>query len=243
MISSANTPTVAANGLSGTRTKGWWLFHLGISALVDRPVCTILGGANGSGKSSIYAALSLVGRFVNADVVARHLDALHPERVSVTAGRLVLRELDQLLATGESFVYETTLSSHQSIGLMRRARDGGYEVDLAYVSLRDADLHVERVASRVAAGGHGIPEGTIRRRYETSLERLRDAIRLADRTSIVDNSSLAGPSLLMQITDGAITLNTLIPMDLLHTRIASRVGEALGLGVADVFAAAQPGAS
>jgi predicted ABC-type ATPase len=229
---------VAVSVLSGVKTTRLFRFRRGPNALPDAPVCTILGGANGSGKSSIYLALVLPGRFVNADVAARSLDALHPERVSVAAGKLVLRELDQLMAVRDSFVYETTLSSYQSIDLMQRAREGGYEVNLAYVILRDADLHVERVASRVAVGGHDIPEATIRRRYRTSMDRLSNAICLADGTSIFDNSSLSGPMLLVQIANGAIAVNALDPIQPSHARIAASVAEALGID--DAFATAQP---
>jgi predicted ABC-type ATPase len=216
------------------------LSQLESKPLAERPVCTILGGPNGSGKSSIYAALNLSGRFVNADLVARRINPIHPESVSIAAGRVVLRQLDELVVSRESFIYETTLSSHQSIDLMRRARDAGYEVNLAFIALRDADLHVERVAFRVAAGGHDIPEPSIRRRYETSLFRLVDAIRLSDGTAIFDNSEVTGPFLLIQITAGAIEINNLDETQPFHSRIASRVGEALGMEVGSVFATAKP---
>lgn len=85
------------------------------------PICTILGGPNGSGKSSLYRALDLPGEFVNADLVARRIDPVDPEAASVAAGR--------------DFVYETTLSSNQAVGLMRRARETGYQVALVFVAL------------------------------------------------------------------------------------------------------------
>jgi predicted ABC-type ATPase len=209
----------------------------------ESPVCTILGGPNGSGKSSIYAALGLTGRFVNADLVARQLNPEHPQTVAVAAGKRVLRELVGLLAARQSFIYETTLSSHQSIDLMRRARDAGYEVNLAFVALRDAELHVERVALRVAAGGHDIPNVSIRRRYATSFVRLVEAIRLSDGTTIFDNSEMSGPRLLVQIARGVIGANHLDAALSFHQRIASIVGEAVGVPSPKVFASASPGPS
>ena len=53
---------------------------------------------------------------------------------------------------------------------MKEFRQGEYAVHLVYFWLRSADLAVPRVAKRVQAGGHGIPEATIRRRYHRSLE-------------------------------------------------------------------------
>jgi predicted ABC-type ATPase len=48
----------------------------------------------------------------------------------------------------------------------------GYEVGLVFVTLNSADLNVQRVADRVARGGHNIAETVIQRRYETALRRL-----------------------------------------------------------------------
>ncbi|RIX98699.1 hypothetical protein D3218_16030 [Aureimonas flava] len=57
--------------------------------------CTIVAGPNGSGKSTIYPLLSLVGEFVNADIVARRISPAHPESVSMAAGRVVLKTIDK----------------------------------------------------------------------------------------------------------------------------------------------------
>lgn len=138
----------------------------------ERPVCTILGDPNGADKSSVFAALDFPGRFVNADVIAHRINTASPESVSVTAGKHVLRELDELIVGRESIAYETTLSSHQSIALMQRAIEARYQVNLVFVALRDANLHVKRVAQRVEEDGHDIPEAIIRRRYESSMMRL-----------------------------------------------------------------------
>jgi predicted ABC-type ATPase len=44
----------------------------------------------------------------------------------MTAGRQTLAELDRTTAARESFVYETTLSSQQSIELMRTAKSAEF---------------------------------------------------------------------------------------------------------------------
>lgn len=118
-----------------------------------RPACTIIGGPNGSGKSTIFDHLDLPGRFVNADIIARGLNPQRPEAASFRAGRRTLAELARLIEARENFIYETSLSSHQSIDLMRAAGADGYEVGLVFVTLNNADLNVQRVAERVAKGG------------------------------------------------------------------------------------------
>ena len=51
-------------------------------------------------------------------------------------------------------------------------RGGGYRVHIVFLWLPSADFAVERVAQRVRAGGHGIPEDSIRCRYERGLDNL-----------------------------------------------------------------------
>lgn len=199
------------------------------------PVCTIIGGPNGSGKSTIYSRLGLPGRFLNTDIIARSINPACPEAASIAAGRQTLAELARAMGTRETFVYETTLSSRQSIELMRAAKQAGYEVGLVFVALNSADLHVERVAERVARGGHDIPEDVIRRRYETALRRLPEAIRLADGSILFDNSTSSGPESLVQIRAGAIEVNHLDEADAFHCRLAEAVGEALRVSADTVF--------
>jgi hypothetical protein len=44
------------------------------------------------------------------------------------------------------------------------------------------------VKDRVAKGGHGIPEDTIKKRYEASLDMLTRVLPLCNRATIYDNS-------------------------------------------------------
>lgn len=204
------------------------------------PACTIIGGPNGSGKSTIYNNLLPPGRFLNADIIARGINPNRPEDVSIAAGRQIIVELAKTLRARESFVYETTLSSNQSIAVMRAAKRAGYEVGLVFVTLNSADLNVERVAWRAARGGHDIPEHVVRRRYGSTLRRLPQAIGLSDGSMIFDNSTATGPYLLAQIQAGSIEVNNLDEAVSFHCRLAEAVAEALSLSIDAVFQAAKP---
>ncbi len=46
----------------------------------------------------------------------------------------------------------------------------GYRTALHFIELPSAEYAVQRVAQRVAAGGHAIPEKDIRRRFSRGLE-------------------------------------------------------------------------
>lgn len=161
--------------------------------------CTVIAGPNGSGKSSIHTVLDLPGRFINADIIARTLNPENPESAALEAGREVLAELDNAIAAGETFVYETTLSSNQSLRLLRELKAADYRAHLIFVMLSSVDLNVVRVAQRVAEGGHNIEEAVIRRRYLSSLRNLEIAVDIVDELVIYENSSWEGPLLLLKL--------------------------------------------
>jgi len=133
----------------------------------------ILAGPNGAGKSTaapgvLRGALG-VDDFVNADVIAQGLSAFDPESAAVEAGRVMLSRLDDLAARGRPFAFETTLAGRAVLRRIERWQASGYAVHLVYLWLPSAELAVERVRIRVAAGGHAIPGDVIRRRYARSV--------------------------------------------------------------------------
>ena len=70
-----------------------------------------------------------------------------------------------------------------------------------YVWLESADLAVARVQHRVAAGGHHIPEHTIRQRYRRSISNFFELYRSrVDEWYAYDNSF---PEQTMMIAEGA----------------------------------------
>jgi predicted ABC-type ATPase len=200
----------------------------------ERPACIVLAGPNGAGKSTIYKALSLPSPFVNADEVARELNPAKPEAASIRAGRLVLHRLAELIETRPSFTYETTLSSHQSVKLLRDAADVGYQTTLIFVALANPDLHVLRVAQRVSTGGHHIPQDAIRRRYDIAFENLSRCVSVSESTWIFDNSA-EGARLVLTIQGGKVGDNYIDPLNPFDRRIAHCVASGLGITVASVL--------
>ena len=157
------------------------------------PVCTVIAGPNGAGKTT-FALNYLRGagrcdNFVNADLIAAGLSPLVPEREAIEAGRLFLREVRRFVVARESFAFETTLSGRSYLRLIREMRANGWDVDLVYLWLPSVAACVERVAERVARGGHDIPTETIRRRYGRSVNNLLGAYSAACTATVCfDNS-------------------------------------------------------
>ena len=71
------------------------------------------------------------------------------------------------------------------------AQNAGYTVTLLYFWLNTPELAVERVRARVAAGGHDIPEETIRRRYSVGIYYFFNSYApVCERWILADNSQI-----------------------------------------------------
>ena len=158
------------------------------------PELYIIGGSNGSGKTTV--ALSLLPNFlevfeyVNADAIAAGLSPLNPEAVAIQAGRLMLERLRTLSNSGVDFAFETTLASRTYASFLRNCKSKGYTINLIYFWLQSPELAIARVRRRVESGGHSIPEDVIRRRYERGQRNLIELyLPLCDYWIGYDNSS------------------------------------------------------
>lgn len=127
--------------------------------------------------------------FVNADAIARGLNGLNPEAEAIRAGRIMLTQLDELVAERADFAFETTLAARTYASWLAKLRVTGYEVYLYYYWLRSAELAITRVAERVRSGGHFVPDDTVRQRYSRSVRNFFELYRpIADVWEVYDNS-------------------------------------------------------
>lgn len=159
------------------------------------PSLYIIGGPNGAGKTTVALSLlpNLLGIFeyVNADAIAAGLSPLNPKSMAIQAGRLMLARIKQLTASSTDFAFETTLAARTFVPFLRHCKSQGYTINLIYFWLQSPDLAVERVARRVASGGHSIPEADIRRRYQRSCQNLLDLyLPLCDSWIVYNNSEI-----------------------------------------------------
>ncbi len=153
----------------------------------------IIAGCNGAGKTTAsYTILPEVldcKEFVNADEIAKGLSPFQPESVAMQAGRIMLARMDELLQKGETFAFETTLATKSYKQKIEWAQANGYEVTLLFFWLDSPNIAKERVAQRVAEGGHNIPLETIERRYYNGIANLFTIyIDIVDICYIFDNS-------------------------------------------------------
>jgi predicted ABC-type ATPase len=166
-----------------------------------QPRCILIAGPNGAGKTT-FARRYLpenagVVHFVNADLIATGLSPLKPEIAAIAAARMVLREIDRLVAERVDFAFETTLSGLTYVHRLQSWKRAGYRVDIVYLKLSSARLALRRVAARVRQGGHSVPQADVVRRFLRSWENFQHIYRpLADSWAVYDNSG--GPPRLLE---------------------------------------------
>ena len=79
------------------------------------------------------------------------------------------------------------------LATIREARNAGYRIEVHYTCVGSAEQALDRIRTRVAQGGHDIPEEDAKRRFARSLEQLPEVMIEANETYLYDNSIRHAP--------------------------------------------------
>lgn len=163
-------------------------------------------GPNGAGKTTFVTHILLAHLpagvpFVNADEIARQRWPEDPAAHAYDAANMAERTRAKLLVGGISFIAETVFSHPSKVELVRVARQNGYTAIL-HVLLIPEFLAVRRVAYRVQAGGHDVPEEKIRERYARLWKNVAASVPLVDSMIVYDNSHHSGPAIVAEFRGG-----------------------------------------
>jgi predicted ABC-type ATPase len=158
-----------------------------------RPFIFVLAGVNGAGKTSVGGAI-LQGHgltWFNPDSHARELVrelGMDNTEANARAWNHGKSALEAAIANRTNYALETTLGGKTISGLLRKAAKT-HSVMMLYCGLSSPELHIARVAQRVAQGGHRIAERTIRTRWSTSRTNLVSLMPALTRLQVLDNSA------------------------------------------------------
>lgn len=153
----------------------------------------MIAGPNGAGKTTTaFAAnpdLLEIYEFLNADEIAKGLAPLRPESMQLTASKLMINRLKELLRQDRNFAFETTAAGTNYLKYLEEAKKKKYKVSILFLWLSSPELAIQRVQHRVSQGGHNIPRNTIIRRYHLGVKNLMKIyLDIADSAMIIDNS-------------------------------------------------------
>ncbi|MDR6855760.1 AAA family ATPase [Variovorax guangxiensis] len=186
------------------------------AAAVARPFIFVLAGVNGAGKSSVGGAMLAEHglAWFNPDSFARELVAqlgLAVEEANARAWTHGRSQLEAAIANGTNYAFETTLGARTIPALLAEAA-ATHDVVMLFCGLRSPEMHIQRVRSRVASGGHDIPEDKIRERWVASRINLIRLMPQLARLQVFDNSTEADPGqdipepvLVLEMVEGRVT--------------------------------------
>lgn len=135
-----------------------------------KPTLTIIGGANGSGKTTVARELVAERKtvYLGADDIAREINPNDLSAAAIEAARIFSRRFDEYLESRTSLIVESTLAGMSLRKYNEKAWRMDYRISLLFIYLDSPELCIQRVAARVAKGGHDVPAEDIRRRFDRS---------------------------------------------------------------------------
>ena len=150
----------------------------------------LIAGVNGAGKSTLYQTLDCFQNMprINTDEIVRSLGDWRNVSDVMKAGKIAVYKMKEYFEAGVSFNQETTLCGNSIFHNIDKAKKLGYQIELHYVGIESVELAKERIAYRVAHGGHGIPDADVERRYRESMENLGRVIKKCDLVVLYDNT-------------------------------------------------------
>ena len=179
-----------------------------------RPVIFVLAGVNGAGKSSVGGTiLQEQGlEWFNPDAFSRKRVAqgVDKDKADAEAWAYGRSRLEEAIAGGSDFAFETTLGGNTITALLDKAT-ASHDVVMIFCGLDSVERHIARVALRVQFGGHDIPEERIRARWTNARRNLISLLPNLKALQVFDNSLDAVPSepipeprLVLEMEDGRV---------------------------------------
>lgn len=149
-----------------------WNIENNIEIESDMKTYTIVGGVNGTGKSSLVGVLKC-----QKDVIV--------DDNCITA----LEQIHDCFAKNVSFMHETTLSGHKTEAIVAKAKEQNYYIRLFYVGLNTLGECLARIENRVKRGGHNIPANDVCRTFESRWDELKNVLPYCDEAYFLDNDN------------------------------------------------------
>ena len=165
------------------------------------PTLHVIAGPNGCGKSTLTRTKCLRDLdIIDPDAIARAIGS----NTAAKAGREAVTRRRTALSAGNSHLLETTLAGSGVLRHMEAARAVGFSIELHYVCVESPDLALDRIQTRVASGGHNVPEVDARRRFVRSLDNLPVAVTWSDEAWLYDNTNPNDPHRKVAVVVGGV---------------------------------------
>jgi len=185
---------------------------------MSEPTLLVIGGCNGSGKST-FSKLLVPPRFKPFDYDLQYLKFyatlrdidIRENMAHNMAFNELERQIEYATIKGIDFCYETNFNS-TPLHWPGIFKSMGYKIHLIYLCLESVDIAKNRVAIRVENGGHFVSESEIEKRYFDGYANLNLHFKYFDLIDAFDTSTYGKePSYIFSIEDGLLSARNKLP--------------------------------
>ena len=180
-----------------------------------QPEFWIIAGVNGAGKTTTVRnakAAGLIGEvvYLNPDEltleIMKNKPGMNVMEANLEAARKVEKLVESYLVEKKSVAVEKVLSSSKYEPYIDLAKKNGFEINMLYIGLKNVERSIDRVAKRVKAGGHDVPEEKMRTCWVKSHDNLAKFVSKLDHLFVYSNDRLDQRLLVAIKQDGKIHL-------------------------------------
>jgi predicted ABC-type ATPase len=139
-----------------------------------------------------------MGAFVfDADIITARVAARLPPDVPVESIYFAVQSVfldfvEEAIKEKQHFTIETNFRDNQLMDTIARFKQNGYDTNMIYLTLNDAEQSIDRVKQRVSTGGHFVDEASIRYNFEEGLKNLEYFSDRFDNLEIIEVSKRPG---------------------------------------------------
>lgn len=144
----------------------------------------VYAGPNGSGKSTVTQLFDKVGTYTNADDIVA-ATGISNEEAALYVDKMRYDSIERK----QDFTFETVLSSHYKMDILKKAKENGYFIKCIFILTIDPSVNIARVKARVASGGHDVDKEKIISRYYKSLKNIKALMKICDIMHVYDNTT------------------------------------------------------
>jgi len=158
------------------------------------PTLYILGGPNGTGKTTFYETALLEEfvdsslSFINADLIARSFRGGYTAENFAKADYVVREKISEHIKANADFMIESNMATQRDYDWVEGMKQRGYNVVLYFLCTSFIEININRVKKRVKEGGHDIAQSIIEHRYKMGLTYLKGNIHTFNKVYLIDNS-------------------------------------------------------